>query len=111
MPKPMEKMTKAKVLEEFETKPEFEVPRREGNMSVLTIRVHPDLKMRLEEEAKRRGITGHTTMARLLIEEGLKRSSDNEVRRAGPKGARKALQKLREAEKEVERIVMAFASK
>jgi hypothetical protein len=34
----------------------------------LTLRVHPDLIRQLGEEAKRRGVPGHTTMARMLLE-------------------------------------------
>lgn len=111
MAKRMEKMTREEVLREFEGSPvSFRVGKRPGNPSVLAIRVHPDLKGRLEQEARKRGVKGHTTMARVLIEEGLNRSADKRIRNRGPRVIALALKKLREAEGEVERTAMAFAS-
>ena len=62
-------MTREEVLKEFEGgQVLFKVPRRPKKLVPLTLRVHPDLIRQLGEEAKRRGISGHTTMARLLLE-------------------------------------------
>jgi hypothetical protein len=69
MPKQMEEMTREEILKEFEGgEVLFRVPRRPRKLVPLTLRVHPDLIRQLGEEAKRRGISGHTTMARLLLE-------------------------------------------
>jgi hypothetical protein len=69
MPKRVEDMTREEVLKEFEGGDIlFRVPRRRKKLVPLTLRVHPDLIRQLGEEAKRRGISGHTTMARLLLE-------------------------------------------
>ncbi len=69
MPKRIEQMTREEILKEFEGgEVLFRVPRRPRKLVPLTVRVHPDLVRQLGEEAKRRGIAGHTTMARLLLE-------------------------------------------
>jgi hypothetical protein len=69
MPKRMVEMTRKEILKEFEGgELMFRVPRRPRKLVPLTVRVHPDLVRQLGEEAKRRGIAGHTTMARLLLE-------------------------------------------
>jgi hypothetical protein len=67
-------MTRGGILKEF-TGGEvlFRVPRRPRKLVPLTLRVHPDLIRQLGEEAKRRGIPGHTTMARLLLEAAVAR--------------------------------------
>ena len=54
----------------------------------------PDLKRMLTAEAKRRGVSGHTTMARILIEEGLRRSSDSEIRQRLPHAVVEAVKRL-----------------
>ena len=69
MPRRIEEMTREEILKEFEGgEVLFRVPRRPRKLVPLTLRVHPDLVRQLGEEAKRRGIAGHTTMARLLLE-------------------------------------------
>lgn len=69
MPRRIEEMTRGEILKEFEGgEVLFRVPRRPRKLVPLTLRVHPDLVRQLGEEAKRRGIAGHTTMARLLLE-------------------------------------------
>jgi len=69
MPKRIEDMSRGEILKEFEGgELLFRVPRRPKKLVPLTLRVHPDLIRQLGEEAKRRGISGHTTMARLLLE-------------------------------------------
>jgi hypothetical protein len=69
MPKRIEQMTREEILKEFEGgEILFRVPRRPRKLVPLTLRVHPDLVRQLGEEAKRRGIAGHTTMARLRLE-------------------------------------------
>ena len=62
-------MTRGEIRKEFEGgEVLFRVPRRPKKLVPLTLRVHPDLIQQLGEEAKRRGVSGHTTMARLLLE-------------------------------------------
>lgn len=69
MAKRVEEMTREEILKEFEGgQVLFKVPRRPKNLVPLTLRVHPGLIRQLGEEAKRRGVSGHTTMARLLLE-------------------------------------------
>ena len=69
MPKRIEDMSRGEILKEFEGgEVLFRVPRRPRKLVPLTLRVHPDLVRQLGEEAKRRGVSGHTTMARLLLE-------------------------------------------
>ena len=69
MPRRIEEMTRGEILREFEGgEMLFRIPRRPRKLVPLTLRVHPDLVRQLGEEAKRRGIAGHTTMARLLLE-------------------------------------------
>jgi len=69
MPKRIEEMTRGEILKEFEGgEVLFRVARRPKKLIPLTLRVHPDLIRQLGDEAKRRGVSGHTTMARLLLE-------------------------------------------
>jgi hypothetical protein len=69
MPKRIEDMSREEILKEFEGgEVLFRLPRRPRKLVPLTLRVHPDLVRQLGEEAKRRGVSGHTTMARLLLE-------------------------------------------
>lgn len=69
MAKRIEQMTRKEILNEFDGgQVLFRVPRRPKKLVPLTLRVHPDLIRQLGEEAKRRGVSGHTTMARLLLE-------------------------------------------
>ena len=69
MAKRIQEMTREEILKEFERgEVLFRVPRRPRKLVPLTLRVHPDLIRQLGEEAKRRGVSGHTTMARLLLE-------------------------------------------
>ncbi len=69
MAKRIEDMTRDEILKEFEGgEMVFRVPRRSGKLVPLTLRVHPDLIRELGEEAKRRGVSGHTMMARILLE-------------------------------------------
>lgn len=69
MAKRVEEMTREEILKEFEGgQVLFKVPRRPKNLVPLTLRVHPGLIRQLGEEAKRRGVSGHTTMAGLLLE-------------------------------------------
>ena len=69
MEKRIEDMTRDEISKEFEGgEVMIRVPRRPRRLVPLTLRVHPDLIRQLGEEAKRRGVPGHTTMARLLLE-------------------------------------------
>ena len=69
MAKRIEAMTREEILKEFEGgEALFRLRRRPKKLVPLTVRVHPDLIRQLGEEAKRRGISGHTTMARLFLE-------------------------------------------
>lgn len=69
MPKRIEDISREEILKEFEGgEVLFRLPRRPRKLVPLTLRVHPDLVRQLGEEAKRRGVSGHTTMARLLLE-------------------------------------------
>ncbi len=69
MAKRTEDMTRDEILKEFEGgEVLFKAPRRPKKLVPLTLRVHPDLIRQLGQEAKRRGVSGHTTMARLLLE-------------------------------------------
>ena len=69
MPKRIEDMSREEILKEFEGgEVLFRLPRRPRKLVPLTLRVHPDPVRQLGEEAKRRGVSGHTTMARLLLE-------------------------------------------
>jgi hypothetical protein len=78
MAKRIEDMTRDEILKEFEGgEVLFRAPRRPKRLVPLTLRVHPDLVRQLGQEAKRRGVSGHTTMARLLLEAAV----------AGPKQA------------------------
>lgn len=60
-----------RILSEFEEKSIYRMPKREAGLVLLALRVRPDTKRRLSELAERRGISGHTTMARLLLEEAI----------------------------------------
>jgi hypothetical protein len=72
MAKRIEEMTREEILHEFKGgEVLFRIPRRPRKLVPLTLRVHPDLIRQLGEEAKRQGISGHTTMARLLLEAAL----------------------------------------
>ena len=72
MTKRMEDMSRKEILREFEGGDVvFRVPRRPKKLVPLTLRVHPDLVKRLGKEALRRGYHGHTTVARILIEEAI----------------------------------------
>ena len=72
MKKRIEDMSRAEVLKEFEGgEVVFRVPRRPKKLVPLTLRVHPDLVKKLGQEARRRGYHGHTTVARILIEEAI----------------------------------------
>lgn len=72
MAKRIEDMTREEILNEFKGgEVLFRVPRRPRKLVPLTLRVHPHLIRQLGEEAKRRGVSGHTTMARLLLEAAL----------------------------------------
>lgn len=72
MAKKMEDMSRDEILREFEGGDVvFRVPRRPKKLVPLTLRVHPDLVKRLGKEAVRRGYHGHTTVARILIEEAI----------------------------------------
>lgn len=69
MPKRIEDMSRDEILKEFEGgEVLFRVPRRPKKLVPLTLRVHPDLIRQLGGEANRRGVSGHTTMARLLLD-------------------------------------------
>lgn len=69
MTKRIETMTRQEILQEFRGgKVLFKTGRRPRKLVPLTLRVHPDLIRQLGEEARRRGVPGHTTMARLLLE-------------------------------------------
>ena len=69
MARRIEQMTREEILKEFEGgEVLFRVSRRPKKLIPLTLRVHPDLIRQLGEEARRRGVSGHTTMARLLLE-------------------------------------------
>ena len=77
MGKRIEDMTRNEVLEEFKGGDILlRVPRRPKRLVPLTLRIHPDLVRQLGEEAKRRGVSGHTTMARMLLEEAMAVSRD-----------------------------------
>ncbi len=74
MAKQIEAMTREEILKEFQGgEVLLKVLRRPKRLVPLTLRVHPDLVRRLGEEAKRRGVSGHTTMARLLLEAAMAR--------------------------------------
>jgi hypothetical protein len=65
----IEDMTKEEILKEFEGATEHgHVPRRHAKMVPLTIRVKPRLVKELDMEARQRGVSGHTTMARIILE-------------------------------------------
>jgi len=69
MAKRIQEMTRKEILREFEGgEVLFRVPRRPRKLVPMTLRVHPTLIRQLGEEDKRTGISGHTTMARLLLE-------------------------------------------
>ena len=74
----MEDMTREEIIQEFEGGPVvMRMPRRVKKLVPLTLRVSPDLKRRLSEEAKRRGIAGHTTIARILLEQAVRTPSSS----------------------------------
>ena len=69
MPRRIEDMSREQILKEFDGGDAlFRVPKRPKKLVALTIRVPPGFIRQLGEEAKRRGVPGHTTMARLLLE-------------------------------------------
>jgi hypothetical protein len=72
MAKKIEDMTLTEVLDEFEAKPKYRMPKRRKNLVLLTLRVPQDVKKRLSDEARKRGSSGYTAMARELIERGLR---------------------------------------
>lgn len=77
MAKRVEDMTRSEILEEFKGGDILlRVPRRPKKLVPLTLRVHPDLVRQLGAEAKRRGVSGHTTMARMLLEEAMAASKE-----------------------------------
>ena len=72
MAKRVEDMTREEIRKEFEGgEVLFRVPRRPKKLVPLTLRVHPDLIRQLCEEANRRGVSGHTTVARLILEDAV----------------------------------------
>ena len=74
MAKKMEDMTRDEILREFEGATEYgRVRRRSKRLVPLTIRVDKNLVNELEREAKKRGFDGHTTAARALLEEAVRR--------------------------------------
>ena len=75
MAKQLENMTLDEALAEFEDKPVYRMPRRRQNLVLITLRLPRETKKRLAVEARRRGATGYTAVARELIERGL--STDN----------------------------------
>lgn len=78
MAKRIEDMTLEEVLAEFRGGAvQFRVPRRPRKLVPLTLRVHPDLVRQLGEEAKRRNISGHTTLARILLETAMSRPRES----------------------------------
>lgn len=69
MGKRFEDMTQDEILKEFEgATVRGHVPRRAKKMVPLTIRVQPQLVRDLDVQAKRHGVSGHTTMARIILE-------------------------------------------
>ena len=78
MGKKMENMTREEILKEFEGgEVVYRVPRRPKKLVPLTLRVHPDLIKQLGTQAKKKGIAGHTTMARLLLEQAVTKPPHN----------------------------------
>lgn len=96
MPKRIEEMSRQGILMEFEGGEVLvRVGRRPKKLVPLTLRVHPDLIRQLGEEARRRGVSGHTTMARLLLEAAVakpKKALAEEIAEAvvAPLGRRRA---------------------
>lgn len=64
----------AEMLEDYEEKAKYRMPRRRKSLVLLTLRVPRDIKKRLTEEARKRGASGYTAVARDLIEKGLRHS-------------------------------------
>lgn len=74
MKKRIEDMTQEEVLREFEGARESgRVRRNDRKLLPLTIRVPPELVVKLSEQARKEGVSGHTTMARILLESSLGR--------------------------------------
>lgn len=92
--KKMEDMSREEILAEFDA-PAYFMPRRSKKEGLLSLRVPSQLKIMLCEEAKRRGLNGHTTMARILIEEGLHRGRGEAIRRSGKKSVAGIARRLR----------------
>ena len=98
--KKMEDMTREELLKEFEGPEDWlKVPRRPKNKVLLALRVPPDFKRRLSEEAERRGVSGYTTMARMILEEGLTKPSKSIVNQIATKTAEKVVAKLKRSKK------------
>ena len=98
--KKMENMTREELLKEFEDSGDFlKVRRRQKKKVLLALRVHPNLKRKLSEEADRRGIIGYTTMARMILEEGLTKPSKSFVNQIATKTAEKVVAKLKQNRK------------
>ena len=78
MMKPVEDMPREEDRKEFEGgEVLLRASRRPKKLVPLTLRVHPDLIRQLGEEAKRRGVSGHTTMARLLLESAVTKPQES----------------------------------
>lgn len=78
MTKRMEDMTREEILREFQGGDVvMRMPRRPKKLVPLTLRVSPDLRRRLGEEAKRCGVAGHTTIARMLLEQAVRATGDS----------------------------------
>lgn len=77
MRKRIENMTKDEILKEFEGGEVIaKVSRRDQKLVPLTMRVSPALVKELGKVARERGIAGHTTMARMLLEEAVSKPKE-----------------------------------
>ena len=98
MAKRMEDMTKEEIRAEFEDEPVYRMTRRRKNLVLLTLRVPPEVKKRLAEKAKQRGVPGYTAMARDLIERGLRtegKTGDAMVQKIAKATANEVVERLR----------------
>lgn len=66
-----------KILTEFANEPVYQMPRRKGALVLLTLRVPREVKRKLANAARQRGLSGYTTVARDLIERGLRTANDS----------------------------------
>ncbi|OHE82364.1 MAG: hypothetical protein A2107_07105 [Verrucomicrobia bacterium GWF2_62_7] len=89
-----------KILAEYDKEPAYHMPRRKDALVLLTLRVPREVKRKLASAARQRGLSGYTTVARDLIERGLRTASDTppaHIKELARLTAREVVSRLRQS--------------